>query len=94
MELIWSARAKRDVKNIGVYIARDNRTAAVAMVKRIVAAAEDLIDHPELGRASRVAGTRELIVAGTRYIVVYRQDRNAIRVAAVMHMSREWPDAF
>lgn len=65
---MWSARAKRDLREIGTYIARNNRTAAVAMVKRIVAAAEHLSTYPQMGRAGRVADTRELVV-GSRHLV-------------------------
>jgi len=42
MALVWSARAKRDVRDVGLYIARHDQTAAAAMVKRIVAAADRL----------------------------------------------------
>lgn len=91
---MWSARAKRDLREIGTYIARNNRTAAVAMVKRIVAAAEHLSMYPQMGRAGRVAETRELVVAGTSYILVYRAGNRGVRIVAVMHTSREWPDSF
>jgi addiction module RelE/StbE family toxin len=94
MTLVWSARAKRDVKVIGVYIARHNRTAAVATVKRIVATATSLLEYPSMGHAGRVPDTREILVPETSYIVVYRADGRAVRVVAVMHTSREWPDSF
>ena len=94
MAQIWSARAKRDLKDIGTYIARDNRRAAVAMVKRIVAAATSLNEFPAMGHPGRVPDTRELLVPGTSYIVVYRMRDHTVRIIAVMHTSREWPDSF
>ena len=94
MDLIWSARAKRDLKEIGIYIAKGNRTAAVAIVKRIVAVAESLVEHPLMGHAGRVPDTRELVVSGVSYTVVYQAHRRGIRVVAVMHTAREWPDSF
>ncbi len=94
MALVWSARAKRDVREIGVYIAQNNRTAAVAMVKRIVAVAENLNEYPLMGQAGRVDDTRELVVLQTSYIVVYRTTTRGARIIAVMHTSREWPDSF
>jgi addiction module RelE/StbE family toxin len=94
MDLIWSARAKRDLKGIGMHIARNNRTAAVATVKRIVAAAEGLLEYPLMGHMGRVADTRELLVPGSPYIVVYCISRGGIRIAAVMHTSREGPESF
>ena len=94
MTLTWSARAKRDVREIGAYIAKDNRTAAVAVVKRVAATAASLLDYPLMGHAGRVPDTREILVTGTPYIIVYRADTRAVRIAAVMHSSRAWPDAF
>ena len=94
MAPIWSARAKRDLRAIGAYIAKDNSSAAATMVKRIAAAAEHLSEHPMIGHAGRVADTRELIVAGTSYILVYRAGNRGVRIVAVMHASREWPDSF
>ncbi|MDQ2831614.1 MAG: type II toxin-antitoxin system RelE/ParE family toxin [Chloroflexota bacterium] len=89
MALVWSARAKRDVREIGVYIAQNNRTAAVAMVKRIVAVAENLNEYPLMGQAGRVDDTRELVALQTSYIVVYRTTTRGSRIIAVMHTSRE-----
>lgn len=94
MRLTWSARAKRDVREIGTYIAKENRTAAVTVVKRIAATATSLLDFPLVGHAGRVPGTREMPVTGTPYIIVYRVNTRAVRIAAVMHGSRAWPDTF
>ncbi|MNL60453.1 Plasmid stabilization system protein [compost metagenome] len=45
------------------------------------------------GRLGRALGTRELVFADLPYIVVYRvSDR--VEILAVMHASREWPEAF
>jgi toxin ParE1/3/4 len=94
MALVWSARAKRDVREIGTYIAQNNRAAAVAMVKRIVATAENLNEYPLMGQVGRVDDTRELIISSAPYIVVYRTTTRGIRIIAVMHTSREWPNSF
>ena len=49
-----------------------------------------LIDHPQLGRPGRVAGTREL-VAHRNYIVVYDVTGELVRVLRVLHAARQWP---
>ena len=64
------------------------------MVKRIVAAATSLNEFPAMGRPGHVPDTRELLVPGTSHIVVYRMSDRAVRIVAVMHTSREWPDTF
>lgn len=57
----------------------------------IQAAVDRLADHPAMARPARVAGTRELIVVGTPYIVVYRIEAAAVVVFRVMHGARRWP---
>jgi plasmid stabilization system protein ParE len=49
-----------------------------------------LVDHPDLGRPGRVAGTREL-VAHRNYVVVYDTAGDLVRVLRVLHVARQWP---
>ena len=46
------------------------------------------------GREVRVAGTRELVISGTLFVVVYRIEKNEVRILAVLHAAREWPKEF
>lgn len=77
------------------YIARDDPQAAVAQGDRIMAALDHLPHHPEMGRAGRVKGTRELVVGGTPFIVVYRVNPKAQRVEVLrmLHGAQRWPTA-
>jgi len=43
---------------------------------------------------SRVAGTRELVITTTRYIVAYRIQKETVQVLAVMHGAQRWPRRF
>jgi hypothetical protein len=36
-----------------------------------------------------VAGTRELVISGTPFIVAYRIEKNEVRILAVLHAARE-----
>ena len=94
MEIIWRAAALDDLEEIRRFIAQDNPSAASRVQAVIRAAVERLADHPSLGRAGSVAGTRELVVARTPYIVAYRVYDNQLRILSVLHGARKWPERF
>src|SRR5690606_25481866 len=72
VELRWTPSALNDLDEAGDYIASENPRAARTMAARIREAVEYLQDHPNLGRAGRLRGTRELVVSGTPLVVIYR----------------------
>jgi plasmid stabilization system protein ParE len=49
---------------------------------------------PYAGRIGRVAGTREIPVPGTPYLVAYRIVERMIHVLAILHGAQKWPEAF
>jgi toxin ParE1/3/4 len=67
---------------------------AERLLGRIEAAVEGLGTFPERGRKGRIAGTRELVVPGTSFIVTYQLVADELRVLAVLHGSRRWPSSF
>ena len=64
------------------------------MVERIWEAVDMVGRHPGAGRKGRVAGTRELVVAGTPFVAIYRVARDEVQMLAVLHAAREWPEEF
>lgn len=94
MKLVWSAFALADRDGVFTHIEAENSRAAIAVDKRIAAAARRLIDFPESGRPGRVAGTRELVVTGTPYIAAYAVTAQTIRILRVLHGAQRWPDEF
>jgi toxin ParE1/3/4 len=77
---------------IAEYIARDNPVAAHAMRDAILRQVGRLAEHPRMGRLGRVKGTRELIVAGTSYIVAYRVAAKKVTILRILHGARQWPE--
>jgi len=53
-----------------------------------------LARHPMAGRKGRIAGTRELVIPGTPFIVGYRIEKKEVWILAVMHAARKWPEEF
>jgi toxin ParE1/3/4 len=87
----WTPPAARDLEAIGDFIARDDLRAAARTVRRIIERAGILAAHPNLGRAGRVAGTRELVVGGTPFVIPYRVVDDRVEILAVFHGARRWP---
>ncbi len=87
----FTATALRNLSAIGEYIARDDSESAVSVVGRVYDAARELARHPGKGRPGRIAGTRELLIPGLPYIVVYREKDAEAQVLRVLHSARLWP---
>jgi len=45
----------------------------------------------KLGRVGRMQGTRELVISGTTFIVVYRVKGRRIELLRLLHGSQQWP---
>jgi toxin ParE1/3/4 len=91
MRVVWTARALRDLASLRAYIRQDN-PAAERQVERILAAAARLAEFPETGRPGRRAGTRELVVSRTPYLVPYRVRGELVEVLRVLHGRQRWPN--
>lgn len=90
MKLVWTRPASIDRKVIREYIAQDNPAAALALDELFSEKVGRLVDHPDIGRPGRVAGTRELI-AHQNYILIYDVIGDLVRVLRVLHAARQWP---
>jgi toxin ParE1/3/4 len=91
MKSVWTQAAIRDLVHARDYIAQENPAAAREIASRIVDATERLLQFPEVGRIGRVNGTREVVVPGTQYLIVYRLKKNAVHFLRVRHGRQEWP---
>jgi toxin ParE1/3/4 len=93
MRLIWDARAGADLQRIWRHIARDNIPAASKVFSRVRTGVEALTAVPMLGRAGRLAGTREFVFVDIPYIAIYRIDgiRDTVEVLRVVHSAQKWP---
>lgn len=92
MRLRWLRQALRNLDDEANFISADDPAAARLVVKRVLDAVAMLPVQPGLGRPGRVAGTRELVVLKTRYLVPYRVRGDVIEVLRVFHTSRRLPD--
>ena len=90
--LEYAPRYFRRLEDIRERIAADNPAAAIRMIERIRAAVMRLAGSPALDRPGRVAGTRELVIPRTPYIVPYRVNGDVVQIITVLHDAQRWPD--
>lgn len=94
MTIRWLSLAETDLEAVEKHISKDNPTQALLMVLHLIEAVEILVDHPGIGRPGRVAGTKELVVPDTPYIIPYRKQGDYIEILRVFHQARKWPNVF
>jgi len=91
MQVRWTMPAAQDLQEITRYIRKDSPSAARAVAKTLFDAANALDIMPDRGRAGRIPGTRELMVPGLPYIVVYQVTVTAVQILHIYHGARNWP---
>ena len=94
MRVRWLRVALANLDAEAEYIPQDNPAAAARVVQKILRAVDLLKENPAMGRAGRVAGTRELVVAETPYVIPYRVRGDAVEILRVFHAARKWPEGF
>jgi toxin ParE1/3/4 len=72
----------------------DSPSAADRQVQAILRAAGPLNSFPKIGKIGRVAGTRELVVPDTPYVVAYAIPGNDLYILAILHGNQRWPTRF
>jgi len=91
MKAVWSPTALDDLKGLRTYIAEHDPAAAAAVAGTILDAVDTLKEFPAMGRAGRVPGTREFVITGYPYVVVYTVADEELRIITVLHTARRWP---
>lgn len=90
MKIQIAEPAAIDLQEIRDYIRLDNPPAAARVISRIFEALEHLPTFPTMGRVGSVAKTRELVVSGTPFIIVYQVRERVVIVIRILHASRKW----
>ena len=44
------------------------------------------------GGLGQIAGTRELVIPGLPYLVIYRVHADQVEILRVFHTARDWPE--
>jgi toxin ParE1/3/4 len=80
VQIKWTDLASNDLDAIENYITSENSpSVALDVILRVVSVTElVLTNHPNAGRFGRLKSTRELVIDGVPFLVVYRQMERCI----------------
>ena len=90
MRLRWTSAAANDLENISDYLHHQNSQIAQQIVRRLYAEIRELSRFPSRGRPGREPGTRELILSGLPYIVIFRTSDQVVEILRIFHGSQNW----
>ena len=96
MQLKWTEPAAQDLDKTEEYICRENSpTVAIDIVLKVIETVEMVLPtHPRAGRMGRVTGTREFVIEGVPFVVIYRQiGSDKLQIIRVLHDAQQWPSA-
>jgi len=87
MKARFTPSATRHLAAIAQYLTERNPDAARRVGERIREVIELLADFPEIGHLGTLNSTREIVIPGLPYIVVYRSEpeRDALVILGVYH---------
>jgi addiction module RelE/StbE family toxin len=86
----WTSGAAVHFERLVERIRAENPAAAHRTARTIYQAVELLEIFPMRGRAGRVTGTRELVIPGLPYIVVYTIAKGTVHVLRIRHGAQHY----
>ena len=92
MNVYFTPTARNDLTALKDYLEPRNAIAAQKQLSAIATAARLLETFPLIGREGRVSKTRELVVPGTQYILVYAiLSPERLFILRVLHGREQFP---
>lgn len=86
--------ARRDVRGIVGYIAKDNPRAAERFANDLAGKFATLDEAPLIGREHADFGTGIRFFPFGSYLIIYRSEKAGVVIIRVLHGARNLPDAF
>lgn len=97
MSVRWTNKAFADLDSIFEAISLDRPLAAGRVLRALMTFGRRLMTHPHRGRPGRLRETRELVVPGLPYVLVYAVRESLVTVEPdvvilrVIHGAMDWP---
>ena len=87
----WLTEASIEFKYHIAFIHQYNPRAAARVQAEIIRRVASLERFPRSGRVGRQPATRELVIGGTPYVVIYAISDAVIQIVHVVHGAQRWP---
>lgn len=88
----WTKPAADDLWHICGYT---EKRFGAAQARRVALAiyesADSLKEMPYRGRKGRKPNTRELMISGFPFLIIYRVGKEAVEIVRVLHGAQQWP---
>ena len=92
MRIRWTQPAVNDLTSISDYLDKhDSAATARRIALAIYECVNSLKRFPRSGRTGRVADTRELVITGLPYVIVYRIREDVVEINRILHGAQKWP---
>lgn len=91
MKVVWSRRFVQALFREYEFLRSKEPVNALSVRERLIRAASSLAQFPDRGRAWRVPGSRELLVPGLPYVIIYRVKGDEVLIVSLFHTSQDWP---
>ncbi|MGY1425671.1 type II toxin-antitoxin system RelE/ParE family toxin [Lysobacter sp. A289] len=96
LRLRYTDEAQQDLREVLRYGMSEGFPDTLAVVNEIEQRISTLASHPAAGRKGREPGTREWVLGGLPFIVVYalhphEQTPSEVHILNIVHGARRWP---
>lgn len=81
----WTKLAMGDLGSVLEYIAADDAESAQRVAQAFRSPSERVDQFPQMGRNGAEMSTRELVVPGLPYVLVYRERGPTIQISRLLH---------
>ena len=83
MKLRWTPRAVADMEEISDYLVAVSPQAWEHLLLRVERLTGTILDFPLMGKAGLLPGTREFVLSGTPYILVFQLKDDSVVILSV-----------
>jgi toxin ParE1/3/4 len=90
MKVVWAETARREWAGQYRFYFSRNPDATRLLRRAVMSAAQQLCTYPRRGNLGRIEQTRELVIVGTPFLLVYAENPVRIEILHVYDRHQSW----